>query len=80
VVSEQHVDLSRKLALEGRKKIDELMGLIAAARIESLAVDHFLKDQMPIGVIRQVGRFVDDLKIAQVAMEVANDEHLRHAR
>ena len=76
VVAQQHVDLSRVLALEGREQVEELVRLVAAARVGVLAVDDLLQDQVPARVLAEVGRLVDGLEVAQVAVQVAGDEHL----
>ena len=55
MIAHQEMHLFRKLALQCRDEIEQLMRLVAAEGIAKGAVNHFLEDEMAPGMSSQVG-------------------------
>jgi hypothetical protein len=70
------MDLARELVLERREEIDQLVRLVAAARVTELTVDHFLEDEMARRVVIEVRCAKEHLEVRHVAMQVARNNHL----
>ena len=75
VITGQVVNLLRELALQRREEIDQLMRLVASVGIAEFAVNHFLQDEVPRGVVAEIGELEQRLEVRDVAVQVAGDEH-----
>jgi len=62
------------LTREGGDEIDELVRLVAAARVGMRSVNDFLQHEMPAHVGGEVGGLEKSAEIVEVAVQVATDE------
>jgi hypothetical protein len=49
------MNLLRELALQRSEQVHQLMGFVAALGVAGFTVDQFLNDNMPGGIIDQIG-------------------------
>src|SRR6266545_7785586 len=74
VIPQQKMDLSRKLHLQGRDEVEQLMRLIPSRWVTKWTVDDFLQDEMPARTIAEVGPLEQDAEIIEMPVQIAGNE------
>ena len=75
MVSQEIVNLGRMLALQGREKVQKLVGFIAAGRVAVWSVYKLLEDQVPLGIPGKLGQVQDASEIVDVPVQIAGRQN-----
>ena len=76
MIARQEVDAAGELARQRRDQVEQLVRLVAAGGIPERAVDDLLQNEVPPRVMGEVGLLHQRLEVAEVAVQIAADEHI----